>query len=69
MLIFQFRIEQEGDEHKALKLLEFVADKFPELTSIMWVNNTKCNDTFGDLEVKVFKGNDHIIEVMEALNF
>ncbi len=69
MLIFQFRIEQEGDEHKALKLLEFVADKFPELTSIMWVNNTKCNDTFGDLEVKVFKGNDHIIEVMEDLKF
>ncbi len=35
----------------------------------MWVNNTKCNYTFGDLDVKVFKGNDHIIEVMEDLKF
>src|SRR3712207_6211528 len=69
MLIMQFRFDEEGDEQKAEQLMQFVADKFPQITSLMYVNNQKCNDTFGDLEVKTFKGNDHIFETMEDLRF
>ena len=29
----------------------------------------KGNDTIGDLDVEVFKGNDHIFEEMEGLRF
>ncbi len=69
MLIMQFRFDEEGDEQKALDLMQFVGDKFPQITSLMYVNNQKCNDTFGDLDVKTFKGNDHIFETMEDLRF
>ena len=54
---------------KMMDMLQFVADSFPEITSLMYVINNKCNDTIGDLDVKVFKGNDHIFEEMEGLKF
>lgn len=66
MLIMQFRFEEEGDEQRAEKLLQFIADRFPQITSLLYVNNTKCNDTFNDLDVITFKGNDHIFEEMEG---
>lgn len=69
MLIMQFRFDQKGDEQKAEALLQYIADRFPQITSLLYVNNQKCNDTFNDLEVKTFKGNDHIYEVMEDLRF
>ncbi len=69
MLIMQFRLDHEGDEEKAMALLEHIAERFPQLTSIMWVNNQKCNDTFGDLEVHCFRGKDFIYERMEDLLF
>lgn len=50
-------------------LMQYIADTFPEITSLLWVYNPKCNDTFGDLPVHVFKGNDHIYETMEELRF
>jgi 23S rRNA (uracil1939-C5)-methyltransferase len=69
MLIMQFRFDEEGDEQRAEQLLQYVADTFPQITSLLYVNNQKCNDTFNDLEVKTFKGNDHIFELMEDLRF
>ena len=69
MLIMQFRFEEEGDEQRAEKLLQFIADRIPQITSLLYVNNTKCNDTFNDLDVITFKGNDHIFEEMEGLRF
>jgi len=69
MLIMQFRFDNEGDEQKAKDLMAFVADRFSQITSLLYVNNQKCNDTINDLEVNTFKGNDHIIETMEDLRF
>lgn len=69
MLIMQFRFDEEGDEKRAEGLMQYVADKFPQITSLLYVNNQKCNDTFNDLEVVTFKGNDHIYEEMEGLRF
>lgn len=54
---------------EAYDLLNHIAEKFPQITSLLWVFNSKGNDTFGDLPVHVFKGKDHIFEVMENLRF
>ena len=69
MVIVQFHYDVEGDEERALGLMQHIADTFPEITALMYVNNQKCNDTIGDQDVIVFKGNDHIFEHMEELRF
>ena len=50
-------------------LLQHVADTFPQITSLLYLDNQKCNDTIGDQEILVFKGTDHIFELMEDLKF
>ena len=50
-------------------LLQHVADKFPQISSLMYLDNQKCNDTIGDQDIMVFKGTDHIFELMEDLKF
>lgn len=69
MLVFQFHYDEEGDEQRALELMQQVVDKFPQITSLMYVDNQKGNDTINDLELSLFKGNDHIFELMEDLKF
>ena len=69
MLVFQFHYDEEGDEQRALELMQQVADKFPQITSLMYVDNQKGNDTINDLDLTLFKGNDHIFELMEDLKF
>lgn len=69
MVLVQFHFEEQGDEERAMALMQHIADKFPQITSLMWVDNQKCNDTFGDLELNLYKGNDHIFELMEDLRF
>ena len=69
MVIIQFHYDEPGDEDSARALLQHVADNFPEITSLLYVDNQKCNDTIGDQDVMVFKGNDHIFETMENLRF
>ena len=69
MVLIQFRIENKDEQQEAIELLQQVADKFPEITSLLYVDNHKCNDTFGDQEVICFKGTDHIYEEMEGLRF
>lgn len=62
MVIVQFHYDEPGDEERALALLKQIGDAFPQITSLLYVNNQKCNDTIGDQEVMVYKGEDHIIE-------
>ena len=69
MIIIQFHYEKEADEQKAKELLKHIADKFPEITALMYLDNQKCNDTIGDQDILTFKGNDHIFEMMEDLRF
>lgn len=69
MVLIQFHYDVDGDKERSMALLQAVADKFPQITSLMYVDNQKCNDTFGDLELSVFKGNDYIYETMEDLRF
>ena len=69
MVLLQVRVSQDKDLDETKKLLAHVADKFPQITSLLYVVNNKCNDTINDLDVEVFKGNDHIFEEMEGLRF
>ncbi|WP_028897928.1 23S rRNA (uracil(1939)-C(5))-methyltransferase RlmD [Prevotella sp. HUN102] len=69
MVLVQFHYDEEGDDARARGLMQHVADNFPEITSLLCVDNQKGNDTFNDLELEVFKGNDHIFELMEDLKF
>ena len=69
MVIIQFHYDETGGEKEALALLQHIADKFPQITSLLYLDNQKCNDTIGDQEIKVFKGTDHIFELMEDLKF
>ena len=64
------REEKESNyQPLAFSLLEYLHTEFPEIISLLYVENTKFNDTIGDLEVKVYFGEDHIIEEMEGLRF
>lgn len=69
MVLVQFHYDEEGDRERSLQLMEALAEKFPQITSLLYVDNQKCNDTFGDLELTLYKGNDHIFETMEGLRF
>ena len=57
------------DGRKAMDLLQHLADTFPQITSLMYLDNQKCNDTISDQEILVYKGRDYIIETMEELRF
>ena len=75
MVIFQFHYDRSSaeaaiqSEAEAKALLEHVSDKFPQISSLLYLDNQKCNDTICDQEILVFKGKDHIFELMEDLRF
>jgi 23S rRNA (uracil1939-C5)-methyltransferase len=66
MVILVFFREEEVNR---IALLTELGNEFPGITSLMYTINTKGNDTLYDQEIIVFKGRDHIIEVMEDLKF
>ena len=69
MVLLQCKIVEGGELDLMKRLLTFVAERFPQITSLLYVVNNKCNDTINDLDVMVFKGNNHIFEEMEGLRF
>lgn len=69
MLLLQFHIDSPVQEQQARDVLAYLEQNFPELTTILWVNNLKCNDTIGDLEIQVYKGCGFVYEEMENLRF
>ncbi|MDZ7613478.1 MAG: hypothetical protein U5K51_07050 [Flavobacteriaceae bacterium] len=66
MVVVQFF---KDDLTKRNLLMNFVKDKFPEITSLQYIINGKGNDTIYDQEVILFAGRDHIMEEMERLQF
>ena len=69
MFLVQFRIETPEQQEQADALMQHLAETFPEITSLLYVDNHKANDTFGDQEIHVVKGKDYIYEEMEDLRF
>ncbi|MEC3966094.1 23S rRNA (uracil(1939)-C(5))-methyltransferase RlmD [Flagellimonas halotolerans] len=66
MVLVQFF--EENTEHREL-LLNHLKETFPEITALLYVINSKGNDTIYDQEVICFAGRDHIFEEMEGLQF
>ena len=66
MVIVVFRTDESDSRGK---LLNYIAQQFPEIISLLYIINPKRNDTIYDLAVHVFKGSDHITEVMQGLKF
>ncbi|MCQ2167299.1 MAG: 23S rRNA (uracil(1939)-C(5))-methyltransferase RlmD [Bacteroidales bacterium] len=50
-------------------MLDAMTDAFPQITSAYYVINNKLNDSIGDLECILYKGNEAIYETMEGLRF
>lgn len=59
----------EDDKERINALLNAVADKFPQITSLLYVVNLKVNDTISDQEIITYRGKDYIEEEMEGLKF
>lgn len=66
MILIQFFEEQKENREK---LLDFLFEKFPLITSLQYVINGKPNDTIYDQKVILYKGRDYILEEMEGLKF
>ena len=66
MVILSFFKEMESER---INLLEAVKNEFPEITSLLYVINSKGNDTITDQEIKVYNGKAYIFEEMEGLKF
>ncbi len=58
-----------NDTQKIEAILEHIKENFPSVTSLMYVVNSKLNDSIHDLDVVCYSGNDHIMEEMENIQF
>lgn len=59
----------EEDEEKRTSLLDYLLEKFPDLTSLMFVVNQKANTTLYDQDIHCYHGRDYLVEEMEGLKF
>lgn len=66
MVIVVFAYPEEGQVEL---LMSYIKDKFPSITSLLYIINQKKNDTIFDQEIVVYNGRDFIYEEMEGLKF
>lgn len=66
MLILVFAY---ADEEQISDMMQYLADEFPAINSLLYIINQKRNDTIFDQDIHVFKGEDHIFENMDGLKF
>ncbi len=66
MVVIQFGEDRPEDIKGLLTALK---EEFPQITSLMYVVNTKVNDTLGDLDIELFAGQPYIEEEMDGLRF
>ncbi len=66
MVILSFYHEDKANREE---LLSSLGNEFPEITSLLYVINSKGNDTITDQNIELFKGRDFILEQMEELKF
>lgn len=66
MVVVQFC----DDEPEQIRdIMQFLSESFPQITSLQYIINQKKNDSIYDQQVHLYKGNDHIIEKMQDLEF
>ncbi len=66
MVLIQFF---EDDKANRDLMMNYLAETFPGITSLLYVINSKPNDTIYDQDIKLFKGREYILEEMEGLHF
>jgi 23S rRNA (uracil1939-C5)-methyltransferase len=66
MVLIQFF---EDDKANRDLLMNHLSETFPGITSLLYVINSKPNDTIYDQDIKLFKGREYILEEMEGLHF
>ncbi len=66
MVIVVFAYE---DSESIDKVMGFLKERFPQVSSLIYMINDKLNDSLGDREPIVYAGADHIVEQMEGLKF
>ena len=54
----------QDDRDRLFPLLDMLKERFPQITSLQYIINTKFNDSYGDLDVVTYCGSDHIEERM-----
>jgi 23S rRNA (uracil1939-C5)-methyltransferase len=65
MVIFVFRVDLPEVIHP---MLDHIASKFPEITSLYYVINSKKNDVISDLKPVLYKGKAFIHEALKSFN-
>ena len=58
----------DEDTSRLLPMLDMLRERFPQITSLQYIVNTKFNDSYSDLEVHTYAGDDHIEEEMAGWN-
>ncbi len=61
-------IVAQDDTSRLFPLLDMLHSRFPQITSLQYIVNTKFNDSYGDLDVVTYRGTDHIEEEMTGYN-
>ncbi len=56
----------ENDEQKIILLMEYVREKFPSITTLLYTVNIKWNDSMFDLEPVVYSGKGYAVEKLSA---
>jgi len=66
MVLIQFF---KRDDYFIDMIMSHLKETFPEITSLLYVINSKANDTLYDQKILLFSGRDYILELMEGLQF
>lgn len=66
MILIQFFKE---NEEQRIKLLNFILEQFPQITTLLYAINPKGNDSVYDLDIKTYFGEGFIFEEMDGLKF
>ena len=66
MVLFQlYRSEPENQK----KLFDFLLEKFPQITTLLFAINPKGNDSVYDLDIRNYSGSGFLMEEMDGLKF
>ncbi len=57
------------ERERIAALMDHLVQRFPEIVSLIYIVNTKMNDSLGDQQARLWSGRDHIFEEMEGLRF
>lgn len=57
------------DEEQRQNICQYLLEKVPQITTLLYTINPKWNDSIYDLDPKIFSGKGYVIEKLEEFNF